>query len=119
MEGVLVDYQTAYNLLITQGLDADRQTDALLTRLKQGMPPVPGQVTSILLALKVVFEALKDFTQLDRDLAAALHLLTVNSRQQFEAGYRAGIEWPPLLAEDLNRIAIAVQSIFLGEWIDY
>ncbi|MBF2028867.1 MAG: Dethiobiotin synthetase [Oscillatoriales cyanobacterium C42_A2020_001] len=114
-----MDYQTAHNLLITQGLDADQATDTLLARLREGVPPVPGQVTSILLALKVVFEALKDSTQLDRDLAAALHLLTVNSRQQFEAGHQAGLEWPPLLNEDLERIAIAVQSIFLGEWIDY
>ncbi|EKQ69691.1 hypothetical protein OsccyDRAFT_2332 [Leptolyngbyaceae cyanobacterium JSC-12] len=111
-----MDYQTAYNLLITQGLDADQQDDALLTRLRQGLPPVPGQVTSILLALKVVFEALKDHTQLDRDLAAALHLLTINSRQQFEAGHQAGVEWPPLLDEDLTRIAISVSNIFLGEW---
>lgn len=111
-----MDYQTARSLLVNQGVAAASNPDALLTRLAQGMPPVPGQVTSILLALKVVFEALRDKTLLERELACALHLLATESRQQFEQGRQQGVEWPPLLDEDLTRIAIAVQSIFRGHW---
>jgi len=53
---------------------------------------------------------------LDRQLISALHLLSVEGLQQFEAGLRKGVSWPPLLKEDLNRIAIAVKNIFSGVW---
>jgi len=111
-----VDYSTARHLLINQGLATPENADALLSRLKQGQPPIPGQVTSILLALKVLFEALRNVSTFDRELACALHLLASESRQQFELGRQAGVAWPPLLDEDLTRIAAAVKSIFLGIW---
>jgi hypothetical protein len=111
-----MDYETARSFLVDQGLAAQRSPDAFLMRLKQGEPPVPGQVTSILLALKVVFEALRDVSSLERELVYSLYLLSNESRQQFEAGRRAGVVWPPLLDEDLTRIAIAVKSIFSGVW---
>jgi hypothetical protein len=94
----------------------EQNPDALLTRLKQGQPPIPGQVTSILLALKVVFEALQESSTFDRDLACSLHLLASDGRQAFENGQQAGADWPPLLNEDLARIAAAVRSIFVGMW---
>jgi hypothetical protein len=85
-------------------------------RLQQGKAPIPGQVTSILLALKIVFEALRTAPTLDRELVYALYLLSFESRQHFEAGIRAGVDWPPLLNEDLKRISRAVKSIFAGTW---
>lgn len=111
-----MDYHTAHDLLVQQGMVTEDNPDALLTRLKQGRPPVPGQVTSILLALKVVFEALRGAAAIDRTLAYALYLLAEESRQQFERGRLVGVAWPPLLDEDLGRIAAAVKSIFLGTW---
>jgi hypothetical protein len=110
-----MDYQTAYNLLLSQGIDAAQSSDTLVSRLSQGHAPIPGQVTSVLLALKVVYEALKDATGLDRDLACSLHVLARESRQQFINGCQAGIEWPPLLDEDITRIANSVHDIFSGQ----
>ena len=94
----------------------EQNPDALIMRLKQGQPPIPGQVTSLLLALKVVFEALREAATFERELVSALYLLASESRQQFERGLRSGVAWPPLLDEDLNRIAAAVRSIFIGTW---
>lgn len=113
-----MDYKTARNFLLDQGtaLLTQRNPDDLLMRLKQGKAPVPGQLTSILLALKITFDALKEEYNLDRQLIYALHLLCFESRQQYEAGVRADVQWPPLLNEDLDRIAIAVRSIFCGTW---
>lgn len=113
-----MDYQSARNFLIDQGtaLITQRNPDDLLQRLQQGKAPVPGQLTSILLALKVVFEGLQGATTLDRKLVWSLHLLTVESQQLFDAGRRSRVDWPPLLKEDLHRVAIAVQSIFSGVW---
>lgn len=111
-----VDYQTARTLLVNQGMTAEQQPDTLLTRLRQGVPPIPGQITSILLALKVVFEALRDEPEIERELASALYLLSTESRRLFDAGRKLGVAWPPLLNEDLTRIAAAVKSIFSGVW---
>lgn len=111
-----MDYQTAHRFLINQVQQAESDSETILARLRQGKPPVPGQVTSLLLALKVVFQALQQEAYLERDLVHALYRLATESRQQFEVGRMAGVEWPPLLDEDLTRIAIAVKSIFAGVW---
>lgn len=111
-----MDYKTARSFLIHQGTPSDENTDAFLVRLKQGKAPIPGQVTSILLALKVVFEALRTASSLDRELVYSLYLLSFESREHFKAGLKAGAELPPLLSEDLKRISRAVRSIFAGVW---
>lgn len=113
-----MDYKTARNFLINQGtaLETQRNPDDFLMRLSQEKSPVPGQQTSILLALKMVFDALKDETSLDKELVYALHLLSFESRHLYEKGLRAGVDWPFLLNEDLNRIDLAVRSIFSGTW---
>ncbi|MCA1995216.1 MAG: Dethiobiotin synthetase [Coleofasciculus sp. S288] len=111
-----MDYRTARSFLIAQGTASEQNTDAFLVRLKQGKTPVPGQVTNILLALKMVFEALQTASALDRELVYSLYVLSFESRHYYEAGRQAGVTWPPLLDEDLKRIARAVKSIFAGVW---
>lgn len=112
-----MNYKTAYSFVINQGTASAQNTDAFLVRLKQGKAPVPGQVTNILLALKMVFESLKGADKIDRKLIHALYLLSYESRQLFEAGRQAGVNWPPLLDDDLKRISKAVESIFTGVWL--
>ncbi|WP_414528315.1 Dethiobiotin synthetase [Nodularia chucula] len=111
-----MNYETARKLLIAQTVTTEENPDALLMRMKLGKPPIPGQITSILLALKVVFEAMKDAPNLDRELAFALYQLGVKAQQIFVAGRKAGVDWPPLLKEDLLRISLATESIFSGVW---
>jgi hypothetical protein len=111
-----MNYETARKLLLNQTVTTDENSDALLMRMKLGKPPVPGQITSILLALKVVFESMKDAPHLDRELAFALYQLGVKPQQIFVAGRKAGVDWPPLLKEDLLRISLATESIFSGSW---
>jgi hypothetical protein len=111
-----MDYKTAYSFLITQVTASEQNADAFLSRLKQGKAPVPGQVTNILLALKMVFEGLRGATSLDRELIYSLYVLAYESRQRFEEGRRLGVNWPSLLDEDIQRIARAVKSILAGVW---
>lgn len=111
-----MNYETAYQFLLNQTIASENNSDALLTRMQQGKPPIPGQITSILLALKVIFEALKHSKTLERELTYALYLLTVKTQQLFAAGLKVGVDWPPMLKEDLLRIANATESIFSGEW---
>lgn len=109
-----MDYETARRLLIDQtDLTA---SDTFLGRLAQGKPPVPGQVTSILLALKVTFEALQTQTVVDRELASALFSISNEAKRLFDSKLGRSVDCPPLLNEDLGRIAIAVKSIFSGTW---
>jgi hypothetical protein len=110
-----MNYETARKFLIDQTKDQENP-DALLNHLKQGKPPVPGQITSVLLSLKVLFEAIKEAPSLDRELAFALYQLGVKPQQLFVAGRKLGIDWPPLLKEDLLRISLAAESIFSGKW---
>jgi len=114
-----MNYETARKFLIDQTITTEENPDALLMHLKQGKPPVPGQITSMLLALKVVFAGLENATTIDRELAHALYQLSIKTQQLFTAGRKAGVDWPPLLKEDLLRIAIASESIFSGKWQTY
>ena len=75
-----MNYEIASKLLIDQTKN-DANPDALLNRLQQGKPPVPGQITSILLALKVVFETLKDSATIDKELALSLYKLGIKGLQ--------------------------------------
>ena len=108
-----MDVKTAKQVVIAQ---ADTTAaDSFLDRLQQQQPPIPGQVTSLLLALKTLAEDLKGATQIERSLVYALHQLAYEGRQHYERGKQARVEWPPLLDADLERIAIATAKIFKGE----
>ena len=110
-----MDYQTARKFLVKQGTLIDSNTETLLNRLEKGQPPVPGQVTNILLALKILLEQLQKSPELEKELVYPLYLLAYKSRQFYEKGRKSGVNWPPLLDEDLERIATAVGSIFSGD----
>lgn len=112
-----MDYKTARQFLINQTISPQLNSDGFITRLQQGKTPIPGQVTNILLALKIVFESLHGVNTLDRQLVYALYQLGDESRVSFMTGLKKGVNWPPLLDEDINRITKAVKSIFSGVWI--
>lgn len=107
-----MDFTAACALLENQTLPERETNDTFLGRLRLGQPPVPGQVTSLLLALKIVRTHLRKTSSLDRKLAQALFLVAYESRNLFEAGRAARVAWPPLLDEDLERIAIATYQVF-------
>ncbi|MDJ1177597.1 Dethiobiotin synthetase [Roseofilum sp. BLCC_M91] len=108
-----MDYKTACEFAIAQGLPTGENPDAFLLRLRAGEPPVPGQVTSLLLALSIIAEQSQEQQLLDRRLVCALHQLAMDSRQAFLEYKQSGVIWPPLLDQDLTRIAIAVRKVFI------
>ncbi len=108
-----MNYQIARKLLIDQ---TETTRDTFLNRLRQGKLPIPGQITSILLALKLVFESLKDVNTIDKELAWSLHKLGSKCLEILTMELKSDTEWPPLLKEDLQRITLAVESIFSGTW---
>ncbi|HEY9808388.1 MAG TPA: Dethiobiotin synthetase [Halomicronema sp.] len=111
-----MDYKTARNFLIDQGtaLITQKNPDAFLLLLKNKKIPIPGQMTSLLLALKLIQDTLVEETTIDRTLGGAIYLLAIESYRLFEEGKRAGVDWPPLLKEDLKRLSDTVAEIFLG-----
>jgi hypothetical protein len=112
-----MDFDIACDLILRQTIAPQAgMNDTFLLQLRQGKPPVPGQVTSLLLALKAAYEGLRHETVLDRQLVQALFALAYESRQLYNAGRHAGVNWPPLLDDDLKRIATAVQAIVADRW---
>ncbi len=107
-----MDYKTARKFLIKQGTLTDPNTETLLKRLRESQAPIPGQVTNILLALKILWENLQKSPELEKELIYPLYLLAYKSRQFYEQGRRSRVNWPPLLDEDLERIAEAVGKVF-------
>lgn len=107
-----MDFETSRQVILRQGIAADAaDEDRFIHRLRAGKPPIPGQVTSLLLALKVVFEGLQKEPALDRDLVHALFNLAYESQRYFDAAQTSGVVWPPMLADDLKRIAAGVRAI--------
>jgi hypothetical protein len=114
-----MDFQTARQFILTQTVTPIPDQEPFIQRLRQGQPPVPGQVTSLLLALKVITEGLRREPSLERALAHALYVLSYESRQCYRKGQRDGkTEWPPMLNEDLDRIAQAVEAILIDRPAD-
>ena len=109
-----MDLKTACELIASQTLPELETQDTFLGRLRQGMAPVPGQVTSLLLSLKVIQGSLQGSSALDRQLAQSLFLLAYESRNLYEVGRANRADWPPMLDDDLERIAIATYTIFAG-----
>ena len=111
-----MDYKTAYQYLSSQSSLSDRRS--FLALLEQQEAPIPGQVTNILLTLKTIYQHVQGLDSIDRSLAQILFRLAYDSRQYYEAGKREGITWPPLLNEDLGRIAQGVNNILANQWLD-
>ena len=101
--------------MASQTLPEFETSDTFLGRLRQGLPPVPGQVTSLLLALKVIRGSLQGTSELDRTLAQSLFLVAYESRSLYEVGRANRVDWPPMLDEDLERIAIAAYKVFASD----
>jgi hypothetical protein len=111
-----MDFDTAHQFLLQQTLSpAADQRETFIACLHQGKPPIPGQVTSLLLALKVIYEALKDEPVLDRTLLKALLVLIDDSGQLYRQGTAEGVIWPPLLEDDLTRLRQSARAIVTGQ----
>lgn len=107
-----MDFETARRVILRQAIAAEYDgEDVFIHRLRQGKPPIPGQVTSLLLALKVLREGLQQEPALDREIIHALFNLSYESQQYFDTKQRSGVTWPPMLADDLKRIAAGVRAI--------
>jgi len=112
-----MDYAEAYKLILQQIHTAEGVgQNNLVDRLRHQKPPIPGQITTLLLALKVLYEGLRGVTTLERSLVSALYTLVQDSQYWYDQGQKAGVDWPPLLEVDLRRIAKSVQNILSDRW---
>lgn len=111
-----MDFDTAHQFLLQQTLSpTDDQRETFIACLRRGKPPVPGQVTSLILALKVLDDGLKDEPVIDRTLLKALLVLIDDSGYFYRQGTAEGVIWPPLLADDLNRLRQSARAIMTGQ----
>ncbi|NER81213.1 MAG: Dethiobiotin synthetase [Leptolyngbya sp. SIO1D8] len=110
-----MDFETARRFLLAQTVSPVLGQTPFISCLRQGLAPVPGQVTSILLALKTLTQGLRDEPAIERSLGYAFFVLTYESRSLYLQGQQSGVDWPPLLDEDLTRIAEAVHTIWANQ----
>lgn len=110
-----MDFDTARRFLLAQTIAPVPGQTPFIDCLRQGAAPVPGQVTSILLALKTLAQSLKDEPKIEKSLGFALFVLSYESRQLYVQGQKNNVDWPPLLDEDLTRIAQAVRNIWTDQ----
>lgn len=110
-----MDFDTARRFVLAQTLSPASGQTSFIDCLRQGEAPIPGQVTSILLALKTLSQALKNEPTIERSLGHALFLLTYESRLLYRRGQTQNVDWPPLLDADLNQIAAAVRQFWADE----
>jgi hypothetical protein len=112
-----MDYAEAYQLILQQVCSPEGASQQnLVDRLRHQKPPIPGQITTLLLALKVLYEGLRGVTTLERSLVSALYSLVQESQHWYDQGLKAGVEWPPLLEVDLRQIAKSVHNILSDRW---
>ncbi|RZM75406.1 hypothetical protein [Leptolyngbya iicbica] len=107
-----MDFDTARRFVLAQTLAPVPGQTPFIDCLRRGEAPVPGQVTSLLLALKTLAQGLKKEPMIERSLGHALFILTYESRQLYLQGKTQNVDWPPLLDDDLSRIAVAVEQIW-------
>ncbi|MEM6714368.1 MAG: Dethiobiotin synthetase [Cyanobacteria bacterium P01_D01_bin.6] len=107
-----MDFDTARRFVLAQTLSPPPGQTAFIDCLRQGEAPIPGQVTSLLLALKTLSQSLKNEPTVERSLGHALFVLTYESRLLYLRGQAQNVDWPPLLDEDLNQMAAAVKQIW-------
>ncbi|MGF1457717.1 MAG: Dethiobiotin synthetase [Leptolyngbyaceae cyanobacterium] len=107
-----MDFDTARQFVMAQAFSSVPGQTSFIECLRQGQAPVPGQATSLLLALKTLSQSLTNEPTVERSLGHALFILSYESRQLYNLGRLKQVEWPPLLDEDLTRIAEAVKQIW-------
>ena len=110
-----MDFDTARRFVLAQTIAPVPGQTPFIDCLRQGTAPVPGQVTSLLLALKTLAQGLKGEPTLEKSLGLALFVLSYESRLLYWQGQKNQVDWPPLLDEDLTRIAEATRNIWVGE----
>ena len=107
-----MDFDTARRFVLAQTLSPVPGQSTFIDCLRRGTAPVPGQVTSLLLALKTLSQGLKNEPMIERSLGHAFFILSYESRLLYLRGKAQQVDWPPLLDEDLSRMATAVEQIW-------
>lgn len=93
--------------------------DGLVVALRMGDDPGAERMARAIEAVRVVFANLRGAEAIDRPLAHALFGLAYHGESQLESWRRQGRDWrPALVAEEMPALAMAVASVFAGEWAD-
>ena len=107
-----------YEEAVQRVLHASEENSGLIVELRNGKTPSIGDVETVLKALKSIFNTLKDEKKIDRALASALYGLAFYSNEYanlLSTETPQAIEFKEAIRFDLQ---FAVESIFLGDWIE-
>ena len=108
-------FDEAKALILEEGLGRK----GLVNTLRRGDEPSAVQVDWVITAIRAVYEGTRKDNRLDRDLACALFNLAGHTRAAVDSWRARGALYrKDLIADELPRLAAAVESVFNGLWVE-
>lgn len=108
-------FDEAKELILEEGLGQK----GLVNALRRGDEPSAATVERVIAAVRVVYEGTRKDDRLDRDLACALFNLAGHTRGAVNSWTKRGALYrKDLVADELPRLAAAVESVFNGLWVE-
>jgi len=94
--------------------------DGLVVQARMGTDPGAALFDQLIVALRVLTTSLADKDLIEKELALALFSLAAHVPSQYETWSGRGITFrSELMGSDIYRLACAVESVFVGEWIEF
>ena len=110
-----MSFDEAKALILEEGLGQK----GLVNALRRGDEPSAARVEGVIAAVRAVYEGTRKDNRLDRDLACALFNLAGHTRADVDSWRARGALYrKDLIADELPRLAAAVESVFNGLWVE-
>ena len=107
--------EEARQCVVAQGIGPD----GLSVQARMGSDPGVAVFDQLIVALRQLTTSLADQDLIEKELALALFSLAAHVPSQYEIWSGRGVTYRSgLLGSDIYRLACAVESVFVGEWIE-
>jgi hypothetical protein len=111
-----MDYQLAKDTVMADAFG----DDSLVVMARMGDEPPRDRMDALVKSLRVICDNAGAQPIIDRDLAYALFGLSTYLPAELDGWSRRGAVFrPTLLGDEIPRLIMAMESIYLGEWIRF
>jgi hypothetical protein len=110
-----MNIEEAKKFVVAQGIGPD----GLTVQARMGTDPGAAVFDQLIVALRELTTSLADQDLIEKELALALFSLAAHVPSQYETWSSRGITFrSELMGSDIYRLPCAVESVFVGEWIE-
>ena len=108
--------ETLKDIILTKSLGED----GLPVLARMGKDPGPEYFHTLISELRLLCDLLKDHQVIDKELSYALYCLEHYPTVEYSAHANRGVEFrEDLFDPQIFELEMAVESVFLGEWLPY